>query len=169
MASPKNCVHSRFGFLYPGNFLPDCVTSNERNDIEITRRRFKASAPAGQTSRERLGCVSRLREFGKWLRTNGEAMYDTHPWVRSEGKTLNGEFIRFTQKADALYAILLAKPNTHEISIESLRLKDGTQVQMLGVNGNLSWTSSGENLTVTLPNELPGDYAYALKISPKPV
>ncbi len=112
--------------------------------------------------------LSRLREFGNWLRTNGEAIYDTHPWVRSEGRTRDGESIRFTQKADALYAILLAKPNTREISIESLRLKDGTQVQMLGVNGKLSWTASGENLTLTLPNELPGDHAYALKISPKP-
>ncbi len=93
----------------------------------------------------------------------------TTPWVRSEGKTRDGESIRFTQKTDALYAILLAKPNTREISIESLHLKDGTQVQMLGVNGNLSWTANGENLTLTLPNELPGDYAYALKILPQPV
>jgi alpha-L-fucosidase len=113
--------------------------------------------------------LTRLREFGKWLRTNGEAIYDTHPWVRSEGKTHDNVPIRFTQKADALYAILLAKPNTREISVESLRLKDGTQVQMLGVNGNLSWTASGENLILTLPNELPGDYAYALKIFPQPV
>lgn len=113
--------------------------------------------------------LSRLRDFGKWLRTNGEAIYGTHPWVKSEGKTRGGESIRFTRKADALYAILLAKPKNREIGIESLRLKAETRVQMLGANGNLSWTANGENLTVTLPNQLPGDYAYTLKISPRPI
>src|SRR5882762_3628749 len=96
-------------------------------------------------------------------------VYETRPWLRSDGKTQDGIPIRFTQKGDALYAILLAKPRSREIRVESLRLKEGTQVQMLGANGNLSWGASGENLKVTMPNELPGDYAYALKIFPKPV
>ena len=74
-----------------------------------------------------------------------------------------------TQKADALYAIMLAKPKTRGINLESLRLKAGTQVQMLGANGNLSRIASGENLIVTLPNELPWDPAYALKIFPQPI
>jgi alpha-L-fucosidase len=113
--------------------------------------------------------LSRLRGFGKWLRTNGEAIYETRPWIRSEGKTGDGGSIRFTQKADAVYAILLAKPKTREISLESLRLKAGTQVQMLGTNGNLGWTASGENLILTLPDELPGDYAHTLKIFPQPI
>ena len=113
--------------------------------------------------------LSRLRELGKWLRINGEGIYETRPWLRSDGKTQDGIPIRFTQKGDALYAILLAKPRSREIRVESLRLKEGAQIQMLGANGNLSWGASGENLKVIMPSELPGDYAYALKISPKPV
>jgi alpha-L-fucosidase len=113
--------------------------------------------------------LSRLRELGKWLRINGEGIYETRPWLRSDGKTQDGIPIRFTQKGDALYAILLAKPRSREIRVESLRLKEGAQIQMLGAKGNLSWAASGENLKVTMPDELPGDYAYALKISPKPV
>jgi len=50
-----------------------------------------------------------------------------------------------------------------------VRSAPGTQVQMPGANGNLSRIASGENLIVTLPNELPWDPAYALKIFPQPI
>ncbi len=113
--------------------------------------------------------LSRVRELGKWLRINGEAIYATRPWVKSEGKTQDGVAIRFTQKEDAAYATLLSKPASHEIIIESLRLKEGTRVEMLGANGNLTWSATGDNVKLTLPNELPGDYAYALKILPQPM
>jgi alpha-L-fucosidase len=112
--------------------------------------------------------LSRVRELGKWLRTNGDAIYETRPWVRAEGKASDGVPIRFTRKRDALYAILLDKPKARELTVESLRLKEGSQVQILGVGGNLSWTASGENLKLTLPSEIPGDYAYTLKITPLP-
>ena len=110
----------------------------------------------------------RLREFGKWMHTNGEAIYETRPWLRSEGKTSDGTSIRFTQKGDALYAVLLDDPKAHEITVESLRLKEGSQVQMLDAGGNLSWAPSGEDLRLTLPNRLPGEHAYTLKIVPRP-
>ena len=112
--------------------------------------------------------LSRVRELGKWLRTNGEAIYETRPWVRSEGKTSGGVPIRFTRNGDALYAVLLDNPTAREITVESLSLKEGSRVQMLGASGNLSWTSTGENLRVTLPGQLPGDHAHTLKIVPRP-
>jgi alpha-L-fucosidase len=113
--------------------------------------------------------LSRLREFGKWLRTNGEAIYETRPWVKSEGKTRDDIPVRFTQNGDALFAILLAKPKTPNVVIDSLQLQEGTQVQMLGATGNLNWRASGKDLSLTLPNELPRDYAFALKVFPKPI
>lgn len=113
--------------------------------------------------------LTRVHELGKWLRINGEAIYETRPWTRSEGKTLDDIAVRFTRKGDALYAILLAKPKTRELMIESLRLNEGSKVQMLGTDGDLSWTTNGENLKVTLPDKLPGDYAYTLKMSPQPM
>jgi alpha-L-fucosidase len=109
-----------------------------------------------------------VRELGKWLRVNGEGIYETRPWVRSEGNA--GELpVRFTQKGEVLYAILLGKPETRQIVLESLQVRDGTRVQMLGSGGDLSSRAAGGNLHVRLPAELPGDYAYTLKIFPRPV
>ena len=66
-----------------------------------------------------------LRGIGRWLKTNGEAIYGTRPWaVYGEGPTevvggsfndtkrqaFTGQDIRFTTKPGALYAIALAPP-----------------------------------------------------------
>lgn len=112
--------------------------------------------------------LSRVRELGKWLRTNGEAIYETRPWVRSEGRTRDGVPIRFTRKDGALYAILLARPKSREIVIESLRTSERTRVRMLGVDDDLACAAAGGDLRVSLPSAIPGNYAYVLKVSPRP-
>ncbi|HEY2466774.1 MAG TPA: alpha-L-fucosidase [Terracidiphilus sp.] len=111
--------------------------------------------------------LTRLREFGKWMHTNGEAIYETRPWVKSDGQTTDGLPVRFTRKGDAVYAILTEKPGSREVIIESLQLEESSQVQMLGVPKPLSWTAREGNVHITLPNELPGDYAFSLKVFPK--
>jgi alpha-L-fucosidase len=109
----------------------------------------------------------RLREIGKWLKINGEAIYETRPWLtpvqnfdagtiqQNEGilggKTLaaekgdskNPSEIRFTQSKDGktVYAICTEFPKD-ELVINSLILsKSHGSVSMIGAEGSaLEWS-----------------------------
>lgn len=128
-----------------------------------------------------------LREIGRWLATNGEAIYGTRPWVvYGEGPTavVGGSFndtkrapftpadVRYTTKGDALYATLLAWPEKGEALLRSLgthlRLytRPVAKVEMLGVREPLRYSHTAQGLRVRLPAERPGEHAYVLKITP---
>jgi hypothetical protein len=61
----------------------------------------------------------------------------------------------------------MERPKAREITIESIWPEEGATAQMLGATGDLKWSRDGKNIKVTLPEQLPGDYAYVLKITPK--
>jgi alpha-L-fucosidase len=125
-----------------------------------------------------------LREIGRWLRLNGEAIYATRPWVvYGEGptKVKEGAFtdterndftprdIRFTCQGDTLYAIVLNRP-MGKVVIQTL--KDGSstllgqiqRVSLLGGAASLNWKQDRAGLHINLPDELPGKTAYTFKI-----
>jgi len=102
--------------------------------------------------------------LGAWLRQNGEAIYGTRPWSRAEGQTADGLDVRFTQKADALYATVLGEPKGTAITLKSVMLQPGSEVVLLGNTQPLKWKQAGEDVAVTLPATLPGKYAYVLRL-----
>ena len=109
--------------------------------------------------------ASRLRSLGRWLTRNGEAMFDTSPWIRAEGKTAQGIELRFTQNEAALYATLLDTPAESEIRIESLEAPADARIQLLGHHQDLVWRQDGADLSLQLPPGLPDAPAHALKIA----
>jgi alpha-L-fucosidase len=108
--------------------------------------------------------MDRLVKLGAWLKQNGDAIYGTRPWTRAEGKTADGMSLRFATKGTKLYAILLGKPDASSVLLKDVSAKSGTTIHLLGVTAPLTWKPEGNDLNITLPTTMPGNYAWALEI-----
>lgn len=117
-----------------------------------------------------------LLGMGKWLETNGEAIYATKPWDHAESSTLESNIpVRFTQSKNGqiLYATLLKNPLGKDVTIMKLPIKNpNTQIEILTNTRSLpvKWISAGENVTVFLSQQpfAPQQHAVVIKISPMP-
>ncbi len=115
--------------------------------------------------------VTVLNGLGDWLDVNGEAIFDTRPWVRAEATTDNDGEVRFTRTADALYAILLDAPAGGSVTINELVLPEGAVITLLGAEGELAYSQTDAGVTITLPalsEALANAPAWSFKITPAP-
>lgn len=126
-----------------------------------------------------------LLEIGKWLNTNGKAIFGSRPWrVFGEGPTavavghhtegknkdLTAQDFRFTTNDEKLYAIAMDWPSNGEVQITELAEQSTNcqwtiqEVKLLGHDGKLEWEHTKEGLKVKLPAEKPGDHAFVFEV-----
>ena len=105
--------------------------------------------------------VERLREIGKWMRLNGEAIYGTRPFYPyCEGK------VRYTQKDDKIYVIYLLDegekmPNSFTVKANL----DKKKINILGtrVRGKITKTDDGYLININSSVSLEHAVVFELK------
>lgn len=113
-----------------------------------------------------------LLTVGKWLETNGDAIYYTRAWVKY-GENNPGNYTpkqpnyRFTTKGNTLYVIAIGWPEKQAIikslAIDSVKGKV-KNVSLLGYSGTLKFIQDHEGLKIEMPAEKPADIAFAFKV-----
>jgi hypothetical protein len=76
--------------------------------------------------------------------------------------------VRFTHKADAIYAILLDKPPDASVTLSRLHAAPGMTANLLGLDDPLAWQQSNDGITVSFPVSLTSESILALKLVPPP-
>lgn len=107
--------------------------------------------------------------LGAWLEKNGDAIFGTRPWVRAEGMSSGGIEVRFTQKGEVLYFILLGVPNENLVIIESIKAPENAKIIQLENGDSLSWNQNGENLEINTLGKSSSGPAVAFSMTPKPI
>lgn len=133
-----------------------------------------------------------LRELGRWMKLNGEAIYATRPWktfgegptvepaggFRDHGKFLKLEYsakdIRYTQSKDGktVYAVICGWPGA-EVVLSAVKVKRAgprAMVKLIGYARALKHSTNEEGrLVIHLPDlseaQRPGQHAYSFKLS----
>lgn len=115
----------------------------------------------------------RLRQFGAWMKVNGEAVYETFPW-KHQNDSLNADVWYVARKLEMetnIYAFVLKWPANGKLIMGSLPTSsESLKISMLGYKGpkTFSWTSNPTGgVVVTMPalspSEIPCKWAWVLK------
>lgn len=128
-----------------------------------------------------------LYQMGGWLKTYGESIYGTRPWVTNgEGPTqlkaghfggftdagrYTAQDIRYTTKGDTIYAIFLGWPGAERKVTLSAFSKDNlpagleiTDVSLLTYMEKIQWQLEDTGLIIRTPDMEPIDLAFPFKI-----
>ncbi|XP_058790629.1 alpha-L-fucosidase-like [Phymastichus coffea] len=110
----------------------------------------------------------RLRGMGRWLKTNGEAIYKTKPWIL-QNDTINSHVWYTSSKINNdLFATLLSWPNNNTVRLSLLiKTTNKTKISLLNSQENkLKWLQKPDALYIFLPVIVPTEEpAWVLRLT----
>ena len=112
--------------------------------------------------------LDRLHKLGDWLAVNGEGIFDTKPWVKASASDPGAPDVRFTHKANNVYAFLLERPTGASFIIPGVLAAENTHIRILGADADSEWKQKGRDLEVTARSFPSGAYALGVRITPEP-
>ncbi len=101
------------------------------------------------------------------MTVNGEAIYGSRPWTRSEGRTDDGIDVRFTSSKASIYLCLMAPPKGSQVTIPDLALQPGASVQLLGHNPDIDWKQEGDRCVLNVPEGMKEQPVSVFRITRK--
>jgi len=120
----------------------------------------------GPTADGRIPVImqQRLMDMGRWLKTNGEAIYGTSSWNVAQQPEINAYF---TVKGKDLYVIFTKYPEK-AVTIRNVGKKPAS-VTLLGSGVPVKYSFGGKNATITpptlSPSDNPSEYAWVFKLA----
>ncbi|CAG2197598.1 FUCA [Mytilus edulis] len=116
----------------------------------------------------------RLRQFGQWLKVNGEGVYSTVPWSHQKDTVTKNIWYtkrKMESEGTVVYAFLLSWPTDALLNLGAPIPSQQTEVSMLGYPDKFIWKAGpgGQGIHVTIPiipwNKLPCEWAWVLKLT----
>lgn len=105
----------------------------------------------------------RLKDIGKWIKVNGEAIYGSRMY-----STFNdGETIRYTQSKDGKvkYIFFFDFPDK-PVSLTKMKFSKGTQLRLLGASSKLTWKEVEGKSVLSIPANLKpvSDHVWVIRV-----
>lgn len=150
----ESCIISGGGW----SFTPDAEYMDGRRavhllvDIVSKGGNLLLNIAPGPDGTWQQGAYDLLREYGAWMKVNGEAVYGTRPVAPYEEDS-----IRLTRaKNGAVYFIYLAAEGESlpaVVHVGSNRPEPGTRLTLLGSGAALKWVPRGEGFDIFVPEK----------------